>query len=96
MAKAPYSASTYDLIEAALQAQADFDTASQNLQAASSALQTAQANLTAANQALHDDLATNGPAVIVDSSMSPPTVTLYTAVDPDSWVSKEIRVAQTP
>jgi hypothetical protein len=85
--------STHDLIQAALDAQTAFDAAQATMKSASQALQQAQANLTAANQALHDDLAANGPAAIVDETTTPATVTMYTAVDPDSWQATEIRVA---
>jgi hypothetical protein len=84
---------THELIQAALQAQADFDTAQSTLQTATAAMQAAQAALQSANQALHDDLAANGPAVIVDDTTMPATVTMYTAVDPDSWHATNIRVA---
>jgi hypothetical protein len=85
--------STSDLIDAALTAKANFTSATTAANTAAAALQTAAQALTAANQALHDDLSTNGPAVVVDETTTPPTVTLYTAADPDSYSATEIRVA---
>lgn len=93
MAKQRSAQTTRDLIEVALQAQTAFDAARQQASQAAGQLQQAQANLTAANQALHDDLAQNGPAVVVDDTVTPPEVTLYAAVDPDSWSATTIRVA---
>ena len=45
------------------------------------------------NQAIHDDLVANGPCCIVDNSTSPPTATIYTPVDPDSFAATPVRVA---
>ena len=84
---------TRELIEAALQAQTDYDTAASNMAAATTALQNAKVALADANQAVHDDLAANGPAVIVDESVDPITVTLYTAAEPDTFTATPIRVA---
>src|SRR5262249_60062587 len=104
MARIKTGQTTKDLIDAALQAQTAFDAASDRarqvaaqaqaaIQQAQADLQAAQANLAAANLALHDELAQNGPACVIDDSVTPPVVTLYTAQDPDSWSAMEIRVA---
>lgn len=84
---------TYDLIQAALTAQSDFDAARAAASSAAANLQKAQTALDAANQALHDDLAANGPAVLIDDTTDPATITLYTAQEPNSWNSNVIRVA---
>jgi hypothetical protein len=84
---------TKDLIDAANQAQAALDAAKSAVQSAAAQLQQAQANFDAASQALHDDLAANGPAAVVDDTVSPPTVTVYTALDPDSYQATVIRTA---
>jgi hypothetical protein len=63
------------------------------IDAALAAQTASDVDIAAANQALHDDLAANGPAVIVDETTTPLTVTMYSAVDPDTWTSAEIRVA---
>jgi hypothetical protein len=84
---------TSSLIDAALTAKADFDSASTTANIALAALQDAIATLQAANQALHDDLLDNGPAVRLDETTDPPTVTLYTPVDPDTYAATPIRVA---
>jgi len=84
---------TYDLIMAALEAKSAYDQAVGAAQAAAAALSQAQSVLAAANQALHDDLAANGPAVIVDETSTPPAVTLYAAVDPDTYSATPLRVA---
>jgi hypothetical protein len=85
--------STRELIDAALAAKADFDNAQSAMSQAATALQTAQAALVSCNQALHDDLAANGPFADVDTSATPITVTLYTAEDPDTWNATPIRAA---
>jgi outer membrane protein TolC len=85
--------STSDLIDAALQAQADFDDARTRSAAAAAQLKAAEQALTLANQALHDDLAANGPCVTIDDTQTPPVITLYEAVDPSSWESTVLRVA---
>lgn len=77
---------TDDLINAAIQAKADLDAAVGNLK-------TAQAAWDTARIALHDDLAANGPALHVDGSTTPPTYTIYTAVDPDGFSATPIRSA---
>ncbi len=84
---------TYELIQAAEKAKADDEEASQNLGVAQAAKGRTAAALAAANQALHDDLAANGPACVVDDSTTPPTVTVYTAADPDTYEATELRVA---
>jgi hypothetical protein len=84
---------TYQLIDAALAAKDAWEQATSDAGAAVQALQDATAALKTANQALHDDLAANGPAVVVDSTITPPIVTLYTPVEPDSFAATEIRVA---
>jgi len=84
---------TVDLINAALDAKKAFDTATVNAQAAADILRNAIAALKTANQALHDDLDVNGPCVVVDDSTTPPVVTLYMAVDPDTYSANEIRIA---
>jgi len=85
--------STNELIQQALAAQEEFQAASDNMAQATGRLQAARDALVLANQRLHDDLAANGPAVVVDSSTTPATVTMYSAVDPDSWLARPIRVA---
>ena len=84
---------TQELISAALAARDEFESASLALEAATARLQTAKDNLTAANLQLHDDLAANGPACVVDTSTQPATVTMYSASDPDTWIATPIRVA---
>jgi hypothetical protein len=84
---------TFELILAAEKAKSDDDEASVNLGLAQAAKQRTAAALVAANQALHDDLAANGPACVVDASVTPPRVTMYTAADPDTYEATEIRVA---
>jgi hypothetical protein len=84
---------TAQLIDAALAAQADYDAAKQGAATAQARLAAAQQMLSQANQALHDDLDANGPAVTIDDSSSPPVVTVYQAVDPDTYSATEIRVA---
>ena len=84
---------TKDLIDAAEQAQTALDAAQQAVQSAAAQLQTAQANYAAAAQALHDDLSAKGPAVVVDETTTPATVTVYTAQDPSSYQKTVIRTA---
>jgi hypothetical protein len=83
---------TGELIDAALAAQADYNDAKLGSAAASARLQQAQQTLTDANQALHDDLEQNGPAVTI-SDDTPPVVTLYEAADPDTYSATVIRIA---
>lgn len=87
------TASTSELILAAQQALQEFNDATTNMTAAGNRLEAARNTLVAANQALHDDLAANGPAVLVDSSTTPPTVVMYVANDPDTYTATPIRVA---
>jgi hypothetical protein len=84
---------TSALIDAADAAKAAFDEATTSANIAVTTLQQAAATMQAANQALHDDLAANGPAVRINDTVSPPTVTLYTAVDPDDFAATPIREA---
>jgi hypothetical protein len=84
---------TGELIDAALEAKAAFDAATTNANVSIANLQQAAQALTAANQALHDDLSANGPAVRLDNSATPPAVTLYTPVDPDTYAATPVRVA---
>jgi hypothetical protein len=84
---------TSDLIDAALQAQEDYDSARRNSALAATVLQKAQQTLSDANQALHDDLSQNGPAVTIDETQTPPIVTVYEAVDPDTYSATVIRIA---
>jgi hypothetical protein len=82
-----------ELIDAALAAKTAFDQAQAAMQQAGADLQAAQDNLTAANQALHDDLSANGPCVVVDTTTTPATCIMYSALDPDTYLATEIRVA---
>jgi hypothetical protein len=82
---------TEALVEAVNTAQDAFDTAFANTKATTDALRTANDTLVAAKQALHDDLAQNGMYGHLDTSVSPPTLTLYTAADPDSFTATPIR-----
>ena len=83
---------TYDLIQAALTAKDAYDAATGIASTAATALQNAAATLTAANQALHDDLAQNGPALLRDTDPSATEATLYAALDPDTYSATPIRV----
>lgn len=83
--------STQALIDAALAAKTAFDTAKASMQQATSTLQQAQATLVQAEQDLHDDLAANGPYATVDETTTPPVVTVYSAVDPDTYQATVIR-----
>jgi hypothetical protein len=83
-----------DLIQAAELAQTAFDDATTQFGAAAQQVQEAQATLTDAQQAVYDDLTANGACVLVDETTTPVTVTLYTAADPNTYTSKEIRVAE--
>jgi hypothetical protein len=58
--------------------------------AATADVNQAQADSAAADQALHDVL--TSPKCTVDVTTTPPTVTLYSAVDPDSWTKTELDV----
>jgi hypothetical protein len=84
---------TAQLIDAALQAQSDYDQAVADLALATAKKQAAAKVLSDANQALHDDLAANGPAAVYDDTQTPPVITVYQAVDPDSYSATEIRIA---
>ena len=87
---------TIDLINAA-------NTAIATKATTASALTTAQQNddhagldVTSTAQALHDDLAANGPyaLVTIDTTQTPPVVTgvtEYTPVDPGSFLATAIR-----
>jgi hypothetical protein len=87
------SMSTRELIEAALAAQEAFDTATATLAGASAAVAQAKSELTAANLAVHNDLTASGACAIIDETTDPPTVTMYTAAEPDSFTATPIRVA---
>jgi hypothetical protein len=84
---------TRELIEAALAAQEAFDTATATLAGATAAVAQAKTELTAANLSVHNDLVAGGPCCIIDESTDPPTVTMYTAAEPDSFTATPIRVA---
>jgi hypothetical protein len=84
---------TSDLIAAALAAKSQFESASADMGTAAAVLRSAADTLAAANQALHDDLAANGPAAEIDEFATPIKITLYTAVDPDTYAATPIRVA---
>jgi hypothetical protein len=83
--------STTELIDAAIEAKANFDAATGNANTAAAALRDAITTLTDANQAVHDDLSANGPYARLDPSVSPTGVTLYTPVDPDTFAATPIR-----
>ena len=81
-------------IDAALEAQTDYDDAVRGSATATVKLQQARQTLTLANQALHDDLAANGPAYTLDETVTPPVLTVYQAVDPDTYSATVIRPAE--
>ena len=89
---------TRELIAEALQAKSDFDFATSSLSTAVQAVQNAQDALAAANKALHDDLlpapAGNGPALVFDDTIDPPTAVVYSAADPDTYTATPVRVAE--
>jgi hypothetical protein len=82
---------TKDLIDAALQARDDLANAQTGMSGAGATLQAAQAAKATADQALHDDLSSNGPFADIDETSTPMSVTLYTSQDPDSWNSTPVR-----
>jgi hypothetical protein len=84
---------TKTLIDSALAARANLDAAIADSARANLAKQAAEQALQVADQALHDDLTANGPALTVDTSVTPPVAVVYTAVEPDTWKSEEIRIA---
>ena len=84
---------TKDLIDAALQARSDYDSAVGGAGSAMASVKAAKDVLDAANQALHDDLKANGAYADVDVEAVPITVVLYTAQDPDSWNATPVRAA---
>lgn len=89
---------TQALIDAALQAQDDFDAAKSAQAAATLRLQQAQATLDTANAALSADLSANGPAYTLDETADPAVLTVYQAVDisedPRGWTATVIRPAE--
>ena len=85
---------TKQLIDAALAAKSTYDQASATMSSSTAALNQAKTDLEAANQALHDDLADNGARCVIDTTTTPPTVTVYTAADPDSYTATPVPVAE--
>jgi hypothetical protein len=87
------SSGTQALIDAALAAKDAFQNATDNANTAAQTLRDAAASVTQANQMLHDDLAANGAYASVDTTVTPPTVVLYAAVDPDTYSATPIRTS---
>jgi hypothetical protein len=81
------------LITTAIAAGHELETDDAALAAAKVADDAAKVALTSAAQSLHDDLVANGPEVLIDSTKTPPTVTLYQSVDPGSYSATAVRVA---
>jgi hypothetical protein len=84
---------TKQLIDIAHRAQAALDKALMVANKVAEVIQSLKNDVQNANQNVHDDLAANGPCIVVDNTTSPPTALMYTAVDPDSFTATPVRVA---
>jgi hypothetical protein len=84
---------TRALIDAVLAAQAQLADAESAFASATAALDAARTALANASLALHDDLVANGAVLYVDESTTPPSYTIYSAAEPDTFTATPIRAA---
>jgi hypothetical protein len=85
--------STEELIDDALAALDSYNEAMGNASSAAQALSSAKEFLDAANQALHDDLVANQAYARVDTTVTPVSVVIYTAAEPNTYTATPIRTS---
>ena len=83
---------TGQLIDAVNRAQAAYARGLHALQGVAQMVDDLRQAVATASQALHDDLAANGPACLVDEP-SAPAVQVDTAQDPDGFAVTSVRTA---